>query len=104
MFFYSSTNNKIFGNLVEGNKVGVKIWAGSFRNEVEGNRFGINIIPHTAEQTTFGALEPGCKVNLEVDIIARYLERLMSGKQDSASSAGVTLDKLVSAGFAGNGN
>jgi len=39
LFFYSSTNNTITGNLVKGNKTGVKIWAGSLRNEVAGNSF-----------------------------------------------------------------
>ncbi|MBT8037204.1 MAG: nitrous oxide reductase family maturation protein NosD [Verrucomicrobiae bacterium] len=39
LFFYSSTNNKITGNLVQGNQTGVKIWAGSLRNDVSGNRF-----------------------------------------------------------------
>lgn len=46
-------------------------------NEVEADRFGINVIPHTAERTTFGALGPGDRVNLEVDLIARYVARLM---------------------------
>jgi riboflavin synthase len=49
-------------------------------NEVEGARFGVNIIPHTAERTTFGALGPGDRVNLEVDLIARYVARLMPDK------------------------
>jgi riboflavin synthase len=48
-------------------------------NEADGNRFGVNIIPHTAEVTTFGRLKPGSKVNLEIDPLARYLERLMKG-------------------------
>jgi riboflavin synthase len=48
-------------------------------NEVETDRFGVNIIPHTAERTTFGALGPGDRVNLEVDLIARYVARLMPG-------------------------
>jgi riboflavin synthase len=47
-------------------------------NEVEGATFGVNIIPHTQAVTTFGALTVGSAVNLEVDQIARYLERLMS--------------------------
>lgn len=47
-------------------------------NEVEGCVFGVNLIPHTLEVTTLGALEPGSLVNLEVDIIARYVERLAS--------------------------
>lgn len=46
-------------------------------NEVETDRFGVNIIPHTAEQTTFGRLAPGDRVNLEIDLIARYVARLL---------------------------
>ena len=46
-------------------------------NEVERDRFGVNIIPHTAERTSFGGLGPGDRVNLEVDLIARYVARLM---------------------------
>jgi riboflavin synthase len=45
-------------------------------NEVEGRVFGVNLIPHTREVTTLGQLKPGQAVNLEVDIIARYVERL----------------------------
>jgi riboflavin synthase len=47
-------------------------------NEVEGAVFGVNIIPHTFEVTTFGALKPGSKVNLEIDMLARYVARLMN--------------------------
>jgi riboflavin synthase len=46
-------------------------------NEVGGRRFDVNIIPHTHEVTTLGELEPGAGVNIEIDVIARYLERLM---------------------------
>ncbi len=46
-------------------------------NEVEENLFGINIIPHTLTHTTLGAKKPGDRVNLEVDVIARYVARLM---------------------------
>eukprot|EP01034_Spumella_vulgaris_P029888 gene29889-37017_t len=46
-------------------------------NAVAGSRFEVNIVPHTWENTTLGALVPGSKVNLEVDLIARYLERLL---------------------------
>jgi len=49
-------------------------------NEVDGNRFGVNIIPHTQRETTLGALQPGDRVNLEIDLIARYLARLV-GKE-----------------------
>ncbi len=47
-------------------------------NEVEGARFGVNIIPHTAQVTTLGALQPGDRVNLEIDMLARYVQRLMT--------------------------
>jgi len=46
-------------------------------NEVDGTRFGVNIIPHTAKVTTFGKLKPGSKVNLEIDLMARYVARLV---------------------------
>jgi riboflavin synthase len=46
-------------------------------NEVAGERFGINIIPHTLTHTTLGARKPGDRVNLEVDLIARYVARLI---------------------------
>jgi riboflavin synthase len=45
-------------------------------NEVEGATFGVNLIPHTKEVTTWGALRPGQPVNLEVDTMARYVARL----------------------------
>lgn len=47
-------------------------------NEVEDRVFGVNLIPHTLVVTTLGSLAPGRLVNLEVDIIARYVERLMA--------------------------
>ena len=46
-------------------------------NEVEGNRFGVNIIPHTAKETTFGRAKVGTKVNIEIDLLARYVARLV---------------------------
>ena len=46
-------------------------------NSVEGRRFSVCLIPHTLEVTTLGTLEPGGCVNLEVDLVARYLERLV---------------------------
>ena len=45
-------------------------------NEVTDGEFGVNIIPHTMDQTIFTDYGAGTRVNLEVDIIARYLERL----------------------------
>jgi riboflavin synthase len=48
-------------------------------NEVDGSRFGVNIIPHTTKVTTFGKVKPGSKVNLEIDLLARYVARLVKG-------------------------
>lgn len=47
-------------------------------NEVDGNCFGVNLIPHTVEHTSFHARRVGAVVNLEVDVVARYVERLLS--------------------------
>ncbi len=45
-------------------------------NEVDGTRFGVNIIPHTKEVTTWGAVKEGDRINLEIDTLARYVARL----------------------------
>jgi riboflavin synthase len=47
-------------------------------NEVEGRRFGVNLIPLTLAKTTLGQLQPGDKANLELDVIARYVARLLA--------------------------
>jgi riboflavin synthase len=46
-------------------------------NEVSGDRFGVNLIPHTLTVTTWGAKRPGDLVNIEVDVFARYVARLL---------------------------
>ena len=69
-------------------------------NEITNADFEINIVPHTQKQTVIKNYKPGTKVNLEVDLIARYLERLLT-RQDSDAEKGVTLETLVKAGFAG---
>ena len=46
-------------------------------NEVSGKRFGVNIIPHTLACTTFSEAQPGQQMNLEIDMIARYVARLL---------------------------
>jgi riboflavin synthase len=66
-------------------------------NEAEGNVFGVNIIPHTAQRTTMHLFKPGRQVNVEVDVIARYLERLLQGNADNTQ--GLTLQQLAQAGF-----
>jgi riboflavin synthase len=52
-------------------------------NDVAQNRFGVNLIPHTLEVTTLGACQAGTQVNVEVDIIARYLERMRAVGDDA---------------------
>jgi riboflavin synthase len=47
-------------------------------NNVESTRFDVNIIPHTLKVTTLGELRIGDAVNIEIDVIARYVERLMA--------------------------
>jgi riboflavin synthase len=50
-------------------------------NEVSKNRFGVNIIPHTLSCTNFGQAQPGQRMNLEIDLIARYVARLLRQTQ-----------------------
>jgi len=50
-------------------------------NEVEGARFGVNIVPHTLEHTIMGDYATGQRVNIEVDLVARYLERLLAAAE-----------------------
>jgi riboflavin synthase len=57
-------------------------------NAIDGSRFDLAIIPHTLSHTTLGDFAPGRRINLEVDIIARYLERLLSGAGASEAGAG----------------
>jgi riboflavin synthase len=50
-------------------------------NRVKGRKFSINLIPHTVAVTTLKRLHPGARVNLEVDLIARYVERLLNAER-----------------------
>jgi riboflavin synthase len=73
-------------------------------NEVEGVEFGVNIVPHTREETTIQYLQKGSQVNLEVDLLARYLERMLTapkeeGEKGEASSP-ITEQFLADKGFA----
>lgn len=65
-------------------------------NEVDDVRFRVNIVPHTVRVTRLGELPPGTMVNLEVDVLAKYVERLL-GLPPPGS--GLTLDQLVRNGF-----
>ncbi|MFT4529661.1 MAG: riboflavin synthase [Gammaproteobacteria bacterium] len=66
-------------------------------NALTATGFSLNIVPHTAEQTTLCDLQPGHHVHLEVDVIARYLEQLLTGSK-TASSA-ITPSFLAENGF-----
>lgn len=69
-------------------------------NAVNGAVFDLNIVPHTQQETVFGGYRVGSRVNLEVDVIARYLERLLLGEQAAQSSdTSLTRDFLAQHGF-----
>jgi len=67
-------------------------------NAVEGNKFKLTIVPHTKDQTTIADFQVGTKVNLEVDQIARYLERLVKGAEHPTGSD-ISMSLLAKAGF-----
>ena len=68
-------------------------------NNVDGGFFTVNIVPHTLQETTLGQTEVGDQVNLEVDLLARYLERLMQGDAAARCQGNVTEALLANAGF-----
>ena len=69
-------------------------------NQVMDNCFDVNIVPHTQQKTVFQYYQPGTMVNLEVDIIARYLERLLQGNSvDAVERDQQLLQTLINSGF-----
>lgn len=70
-------------------------------NQVKGEQFLLTIIPHTMQETTLALRKVGEQLNLEVDQIARYLERLLQAKQEEtdATASGVDIAMLAKAGF-----
>ncbi|MEM1404175.1 MAG: riboflavin synthase [Pseudomonadota bacterium] len=68
-------------------------------NAVDGAVFYLNIIPQTMAETVFGQYQVGSRVNLEVDVIARYLERLLQGDAAAKSGSGVDLSLLAENGY-----
>jgi len=67
-------------------------------NEVDGAVFGVNIVPHTLKETTLGITVPGTQVNLEVDLLARYMERLLLSRMAN-NQEGITQELLQKSGF-----
>ncbi len=70
-------------------------------NDLRKDAFKLTIVPHTSSETTIDRFQVGRKVNLEVDVMARYIERLVTAKQeDETPSSKVTLEFLQQNGFA----
>ncbi|MGA7982013.1 MAG: riboflavin synthase [Chromatiaceae bacterium] len=69
-------------------------------NKVAGREFELNVVPHTLEETIIGGYGPGTDVNLEVDLVARYLERLVLGDRAAdPNTSGITTALLAEYGF-----
>ena len=64
-------------------------------NEARPEDFTVNLIPHTRARTTLGLLRPGAAVNLETDLLAKYVRRLMETREQP----GLSLDSLARGGF-----
>ncbi|EKO3501493.1 riboflavin synthase [Vibrio fluvialis] len=69
-------------------------------NDLRKNAFKLTIVPHTTQETTIDHFRVGRKVNLEVDVMARYLERLLNGGRDEQPESRITMEFLQQNGFA----
>jgi riboflavin synthase len=69
---------------------GVSLTVNSVNDRDDGCEIGINLIPHTVQVTTLKSLQRGARVNIEVDMIARYCERLLGGRLDSIGGRGAS--------------
>ncbi len=69
-------------------------------NEVKGRALRVNLIPYTADATTLAGRHPGDNLNVEVDLIARYLARLLEPRLGEARAGGLTRERLEALGFA----
>ncbi len=71
-------------------------------NGVNGALFDLNIVPHTLQETTMDGFQVGTRINLEVDLIARYLERMMLGERAAEpDTQGISMEFLAENGFLG---
>lgn len=70
-------------------------------NRVDGAAFEVNIIPHTLSKTTLRHYRPGTQINVEVDLIARHLERLLLGERAATPGGGLSEGFLAEHGFIG---
>ncbi|WP_394127576.1 riboflavin synthase [Vibrio hepatarius] len=69
-------------------------------NDLRKNAFKLTIVPHTGEETTIADFHVGRKVNLEVDVLARYMERLLTSQREQQPESRITMDFLQQNGFA----
>ncbi len=69
-------------------------------NDLRKNAFKLTIVPHTSEETTIDQFQVGRKVNLEVDVMARYMERLLQAQTHSEPESRLTMEFLQQNGFA----
>ncbi|EKO3492678.1 riboflavin synthase [Vibrio fluvialis] len=69
-------------------------------NDLRKNAFKLTIVPHTTQETTIDHFQVGRKVNLEVDVLVRYLERLLNGGRDEQPESRITMEFLQQNGFA----
>ena len=70
-------------------------------NDLRKNAFELTIVPHTTQETTIDSFQVGRKVNLEVDVLARYLERLLQGREQAKQpESRLTMEFLQQNGFA----
>ncbi len=68
-------------------------------NTVSDTGFSVNIIPHTGSMTTLSGINPGAQVNIETDILGKYIERLLSRGSIPGEEGGLTLELLAKSGF-----
>jgi riboflavin synthase len=68
--------------------------------EVSSSGFGVSVIPHTAQETILSEKKPGSIVNLENDMIGKYVEKLLNGdKPEKQQDSKITMDFLAKSGF-----
>jgi riboflavin synthase len=65
---------------------GVSLTVNDVRDAEDGTHFSVNVIPHTAHETTLGSLAQGRQLNVEIDVIARYLDRMLQARTDNSLS------------------
>lgn len=68
-------------------------------NHVDADVFDVNIVPHTRQETTIRTFQVGTQVNLEVDLLARYIERMLTQAPDESGKSTLTREKLAEHGF-----